>query len=69
MSFDGTTTDPIQMAVRDVGIGFGAAGRQSLAEAYSRLKRLVSLQQRQTARNTMGANPTMTDKHIKPYVR
>ncbi len=60
MTFDGSTTDPIQMAVRDALIGFMAATAQAQAEATKVAQRggIEAAKARAEERNYLGRKPS-----------
>ncbi len=60
MTFDGSTTDPVQMAVRDALIGFMAATAQAQAEATKVAQRggIESARARAEERNYLGRKPS-----------
>ena len=63
MSFDGSTRDPMQMAVRDALIGFMAAMAQAQAEAMKEAQRAAKLQDR--ARVYKGRKPSYTREELQ----
>jgi DNA invertase Pin-like site-specific DNA recombinase len=67
MTFDGATTDPIQMAVRDALIGFMAATAQSQAEAMKEARRAgIAHAKRPDAeeRKYLGRKPSFSRKQF-----
>ncbi len=60
MTFDGSTKDPIQMAVRDAIIGFMAASAQSQAEVSKEAQRAGIAAARQDVTKYLGRRPSFS---------
>ncbi|MBK1684846.1 recombinase family protein [Rhodoferax fermentans] len=68
MTFDGSTTDPIQKAVRDALIGFMAATAQAQAEATKEAQKAgikSALESKDAATKYRGRKPTFTEEQFK----
>lgn len=64
MTFDGSTTDPIQMAVRDALIAFMAATAQAQAEATKEAQRAGIDHAKQAREKYRGRKPTFDSEQL-----
>lgn len=65
MTFDGSTTDPIQMAVRDALIGFMAAMAQAQAEATKAAQKAGIANARAKGDSYRGRKPSFTREQLE----
>lgn len=68
MTFDGATTDPVQMAVRDALIGFMAATAQAQAEATKEAQRAGIEHAREREDAYLGRKPSYTREQLDDVV-
>jgi putative DNA-invertase from lambdoid prophage Rac len=64
MTFDGATTDPMQMAVRDALIGFMAASAQAQAEATREAQRAGIEHAKAAGQKYRGRKPSYTREQV-----
>lgn len=65
MEFDGSTTDPVQMAVRDALIGFLAATAQAQAEATKFAQRAGIDAAKQNPQKYLGRKPSFSRDQVE----
>ncbi|MGU3662269.1 recombinase family protein [Methylobacterium fujisawaense] len=68
MTFDGATTDPVQMAVRDALIGFMAATAQAQAEATKEAQRAGIEHAKERDDAYLGRKPSYTREQLDDVV-
>ncbi len=68
MTFDGATTDPVQMAVRDALIGFMAATAQAQAEATKEAQRAGIEHAKEREDAYLGRKPSYTREQLDDVV-
>ncbi|MDA9391454.1 recombinase [Bradyrhizobium sp. CCBAU 45394] len=69
MTFDGATTDPMQMAVRDALIGFMAATAQAQAEATKDAQKAgIAHAKAESPATYRGRKPTFTRKQVQEVI-
>lgn len=68
MTFDGATSDPIQMAVRDALIAFMAATAQAQAEATKSAQRAGIAEAKATGRKYLGRKPSFTREQLRDVI-